>query len=271
MDLPPSICLLALVPLACASPLRPPGLRGESLTSQGASTAPSPRSEGGGETSDEALAKLLANPVADLMSLPIVVDWDEDLPGGGAVLSLEPVIPIPLTEDLNLITRTILPAYGLGESERGDMIQSYFFSPSKPGRAIGGAGASLLIPTSTDDTVGTGQFNFGSTGVALAQEGPWTYGALVNHFWLDPEATLFDPFVSYTTDSAWTFTVGSESVFFWGENERFVPVQALAAKIVRIGKQRVSLQAGLRYWADSPDSGPDGWGARVAVVLLPPK
>ncbi|MCI0587645.1 MAG: transporter [Planctomycetes bacterium] len=221
--------------------------------------------------SDEALAKQLANPVADLMSLPIVVDWDDDLPGNGTRLSLEPVIPIPLTEDLNLITRTILPAYWFDESEWGDMIQSYFFSPSDPEGAIWGAGASLLIPTSTDNSAGAGEWNLGSTGVALAEEGPWTYGALVNHFWLDPEATLLDPFVSYTTEAAWTFTVNAESAYFWREDDWFVPVQVLAAKVVRIGGQRVSLQAGVRYWLDSPSSGPDGWGARVAVVLLPPK
>ncbi len=273
MGLPRPIHLLALTPLACASPFGPPRIGDETPPLQGASTAPAPRSEGGGATSDEALAKQLANPVADLMSLPIVVDvdGDDDLPGNGTRLSLEPVIPIPLTEDLNLITRTVLPAYWFGEGEWGDMIQSYFFSPSKPEGATWGAGASLVIPTGTDLSVDAGEWNFGSTGVVVAQEGPWTYGALANHLWSEGQSTFLEPFVSYTTETAWTFTMNAESTYFWKENEWLVPVHALASKIVRIGGQRVSLQAGVRYWLDSPASGPEGWGVRVAAVFLLPK
>ncbi|MGH7149171.1 MAG: transporter, partial [Planctomycetota bacterium] len=147
----------------------------------------------------------------------------------------------------------------------------YFFSPSKSGNVSWGAGASLVIPTGTSRVLGAEHWDFGSTGAVVAEEGPWTYGALVNHLWLEREATLLDPFLSYTTEAAWTFTVNAESAYHWTGDGWSIPVHALASKVVRIGGQRVSLQAGLRYWADSPDSGPEGWGVRVAAVLALPK
>lgn len=35
--------------------------------------------------------------------------------------------------------------------------------------------------------------------------------------------------------------------------------------------QPVSFTAGVRYWAESPDSGPDGFGFRGVMTFLVPK
>ena len=40
-----------------------------------------------------------------------------------------------------------------------------------------------LLPTGTDDLLGTEKWGLGPTVVLLKQQGPWTYGALVNHIW----------------------------------------------------------------------------------------
>jgi len=37
------------------------------------------------------------------------------------------------------------------------------------------------------------------------------------------------------------------------------------------GKQPYQIGAGVRYWADSPDNGPEGWGARLQLTFLFPK
>lgn len=42
----------------------------------------------------------------------------------------------------------------------------------------------------------------------------------------------------------------------------------MVSKLIRVGSQPISLQGGVRYWADSPDSGPSGWGFRLAVIFL---
>lgn len=239
------------------------------------------------------LAKKLANPVAALISVPFQLNYDQDIgsdeEGMRWTLNIQPVVPIGISENWNLISRTILPVVWQDEiftdagsqSGIGDIVQSLFFSPKAPTAAgwIWGVGPVFLLPTGSDDLLTTDKWGAGPTAVVLRQQGPWTYGALTNHIWSfagdedrgDVSSTFLQPFLSYTTPSAWTFTLNSESTYNWESEEWSVPVNGVVSKVVNIGGLLVSLGGGLRYWAESPDSGPDGWGARFIVTLLFPK
>lgn len=104
-------------------------------------------------------------------------------------------------------------------------------------------------------------------------------GALANHIWsfagdddrADVNRTFLQPFASYTTPDAWTFTLQTESTYDWETEQWSVPVNAVASKLTRIGTQPVSLSGGVRYWAESPESGPEGWGVRVGMTFLFPR
>jgi hypothetical protein len=107
-------------------------------------------------------------------------------------LNIQPVIPVSLSTDWNLIARIIQPVIyqeelspGVGSKfGLGDMNPSLFFSPKEPFYGwIWGAGPVFLLPTATDDALGTGQWAAGPTAVGLRQRGPWTYGLLANHLW----------------------------------------------------------------------------------------
>jgi hypothetical protein len=50
-----------------------------------------------------------------------------------------------------------------------------------------------------------------------------------------------------------------------------VPVNVTVAQLLKVGPQIMQVTLGARYWADSPDNGPEGWGARAAVTFLFPK
>ena len=90
----------------------------------------------------------------------------------------------------------------------------------------------MLLPTATDDALGAEKWAVGPTGVVLKQEGHWTYGALANHLWsvagsdsrADISATFVQPFLAYTTKTAWTFTANSESTYDWENDDWSVPV-----------------------------------------------
>jgi hypothetical protein len=82
---------------------------------------------------------------------------------------------------------------------------------------------------------------------------------------------LLQPFLSYTTPTAWTYTLQSESFYEWDERQWLVPIRAVVSKITRVGGQLVSIGGGVNYWAESPDGGPEGWGARLTITLLFPR
>jgi len=142
-----------------------------------------------------------------------------------------------------------------------------------------GAGAAFLLPTATDDLLGSGKWGAGPTAVAVRQSGPWTFAGLTNHIWSfagdddrpDVSLTLLQPSISYTTESAWQYTFSTESTYNWESEYWSVPLNLNAGKTIRFGKIPVKLGGGVRYWATSPDSGADGWGTRLFATFVPPK
>lgn len=238
----------------------------------------------------QALAKKLANPVASLISLPFQSNFDfgmgpnED--GFRYTLNVQPVIPIALNKDWNLISRTIVPIIGqtnvVGTSSQfglGDTIQSFFFSPNKSEPFVWGVGPQFLIPTATNEYLGTQKFGVGGTVLVLKQKGKWTVGSLVGHLWsvagkdsrADFSTTNLQPFISYTTKTAWTFSLNTESTYEWKSETWNVPIHFTVSKLVRFGKQPVSVGGALRCWATSGTGGPQWCGFRFIFTPLFPK
>jgi len=241
----------------------------------------------------EELAKKLANPIASLISVPVQYNYDEygGLNDDASVngLNIQPVIPFSLSDTWSVITRTIIPLIdrqdflldAMNESGLGDIVASQFFSPKSPtaGGWIWGVGPVELLPSASDDMLGGEKWGLGPTGVALKQQGPWTFGLLTNHIWsvagdddrADINATFLQPFVSYVTKTKTTLAVQTESTYDW-ENEAWsVPLIVQAAQMFKVGPQILQFAAGAKYWAESPDNGPDGWGFRAQLTFLFPK
>ncbi len=238
------------------------------------------------------LAQELTNPLAKLMTIPIQMNFDRDIgpadQGKKITTNIQPVIPFEISDDWNLITRTIVPVIYQdkifpGEGSQfglGDINMSLFFSPRKPtaGGIIWGAGPVLLLPTATDSLIGSKKWGAGPAAVVLTMRGPWTVGGLANHIWSfagdsdrqDINNTFLQPFAAYTWPSAWTLSVQSESTYNWEIEKWSIPVNVAVAKLVKIGKLPVSLQAGAGYWLESPDAGPEDIRYRLqANIVLP--
>lgn len=243
--------------------------------------------------SDADLAMQLSNPVAALISVPMQLNYDQDIGPNDAgdrwLLNVQPVVPVDLSPDWNLISRTILPIVrqedifpGAGtQTGIGDVVQSVFFSPKAPTASgwILGVGPVFLLPTGSNDLLTADKWGTGPTVVALKQSNGWTRGVLANHIWsfagdgdrADVNATFMQPFLTYTTPDSWTFGLNTESSYDWENEQWSVPVNVSVSKLTRFGSQLVSVGGGLRYWADSPDSGAEGLGLRFTVTLLFPR
>lgn len=238
------------------------------------------------------LAKQLANPIASLISVPFQLNYDHRIgaarEGERYTLNMQPVIPISMNEDWNLISRTIVPITYQEDIVRGsgsqfglgDTVQSLFFSPKKPtdGGMIWGVGPVILLPTATENLLGADKWGLGPTGVALRQAGPWTYGMLANHIWSvsgtgsnEISTTFIQPFLTFTTAMAWSYTLQTETTYEWKGEQWTVPVNALVSKVTKVGGQLVQIGGGVRYWADTTAASPERWGLRLLVTLLFPK
>ena len=243
----------------------------------------------GSEDQDAELAKQLQNPVASLISVPFQNNFEFNLgpndDGFRYTLNFQPVIPISISKDFNLIVRTIVPIIdqddvipGTNQGGLGDIVQSFFFSPKKPVAGwIVALGPVFLWPTATDDLLGSEKWGAGPTGLLLKQEGGWTYGLLFNHIWdyagdshrTYVSSTFLQPFISYTTKSHTTFGVNTESTYDWNAEQWTVPINLTVSQLTKIGTMPVQFTLGAKVYAEGPTGAPE-WGIRFVVTPLFP-
>ncbi|MEE4218191.1 MAG: transporter [Xanthomonadales bacterium] len=245
------------------------------------------------QESDADLAQDLTNPVADLVTLPVQLNYDRGIgpldDGEKWQVNVQPVVPFEISEDWNLITRTIMPVIwqddvfpGTGSQfGLGDINLTLFLSPKQPtaGGLTWGVGPVFVLPTATDSKLGGKKWGAGPAAIALKMQGAWTYGVLANHVWSyagsdnrpDINNTFMQPFVAYTWPSAWTLSVQSETSYNWESENWTVPVNVAFAKLKMFGKLPVSLQAGVGYWFESPAGAADDWRLRFQANFVLPR
>lgn len=247
---------------------------------------------GGGEASTAALAKAAQNPVANLISVPLQNNFNFGVGPKDVmqyVLNIQPVIPISLNENWNLITRTIMPiisqpspASGVpGAAGLGDINPTLFLSPAKSGKLIWGAGPTFTFPTATDSMIGSGQWSAGPSVVALTMPGKWVLGTLVNNQWSyagwgdhDVNRMLLQYFINYNLPNGWYLTSSPVITADWkadNDNRWTVPIGGGVGKIQHFGKLPVNLQLGAYWNAETPrDFGAD-WQLRFQMQFMFPK
>jgi hypothetical protein len=238
--------------------------------------------------SAEELAKKLSNPIASLISVPLQNNIDfgiGDLQATKYTLNIQPVVPIKLSDNLNLITRYIVPVIsqynitGVGGSQFGlsDAVVSAFFSPAES-KVTWGAGPVFLVPIGTDDYLTTKKFGIGPTAVALMQSKGWTYGGLINQIWSvagsddrpDVSQLFFQPFLIYNWKSGAGVGVNMELTRNWEGSTTVAWLNPTISAVTSLGKQKTQFVIGPRINIAAPDGSKADLGWRAMIVFLFP-
>jgi hypothetical protein len=243
--------------------------------------------------SADELARLAQNPVANMISVPFQNNTNFNYgPRDGTqnILNIQPVIPISVNSDWNVITRTILPiitqpGFTDGQSSTtglGDLQLSAFLSPNAGSGLIWGVGPIVQAPTNSNDRLGNDRWGLGPTAVVLHLEkgSPWVYGALVNNVWSvgggsDPKYNnfLLQPFLNYNFPGGTYLTSSPIITADWeasGSQRWTVPIGGGVGKIFHFGRLPVNMQLGAYWNVIAPDIGPD-WQVRFQVQFMFPK
>ncbi len=236
------------------------------------------------------LAKAAQNPIADMISLPF--QNNANLNFGPQrktqnVLNVQPVYPVNLNEDWNVITRTIIPIVsqpGLTPAQDrtsgiGNSTFVPYFTPRKPGGVLWGVAPVLMFPA-TKASVGSEAWGLGASGILLAMPGKWVLGGTVTNVWSVNASTadkvnLFTGqyFINYNMADGWYLTSAPIITANWeatSGNKWTVPFGGGVGRVFRIGTQAMNTNLGAYYNVERPTFGPD-WQVRFQLTFLFPK
>ena len=254
---------------------------------------------------DEAaeLAKASQNPVGSMISLPFQNNTSFGIGPDDAisnVLNLQPVYPVALNDDWNLVNRAVIPVIyrdelvpGTGSaSGLGDTSITSFFAPSKPGKLIWGVGPSFLFPTATEDRWASDKFSAGAGVVLMAMPGNWVVGVLASNVWsvagdsdaADVNYMVLQPIINYNMSNGWYLTSVPVITANWeadSDNRWTIPLGGGIGKISKWGNQSVDLSVQAFYNIEQPqplvgqapnlDNQGETWSLRLQIKLLFPK
>jgi hypothetical protein len=190
-----------------------------------------------------------------------------------------------------MIIRTIAPIIWqpIGKDETktglGDIIPTFFFTPSNPGKVIWGVGPVFSLNTATDRVLGYGKWGVGPSVIILTQPSPWTFGFVAHNIWSfagqydrqDFTSFLANAFITLNLPDGWYVNSAPiiTSTWFkvtddkWSEPSWVVPLGAGFGKLHRFGKLPVNMQLGGYYNIVKPDNGSE-FQIRAQVSFLLP-
>ncbi|MBS0559582.1 MAG: neuromedin U [Proteobacteria bacterium] len=251
--------------------------------------------ESNGTAPDEAsaLAEKLQNPIADLISLPFQNNTDFHVgPQRGVqdILNIQPVIPIHVNEDWNVITRTILPLVWSPSFQPDASVPPFGLAPvtfsafASPVNTFDGwtfgAGPIVELPTGTNKNLGSNVWGLGPAVVGVRTVHPWVYGLLVNTvFSLGGTSgsggtkytlTTINPFINYNFGGGWFIGTSMVTTANWdAPGEKWtLPVGLQGGRLIKVGgKLPVDLVVGAYYNALRPE-GAGTWDLRTQVTFI---
>jgi len=245
----------------------------------------------GGTVDKVGIAKKLANPIANMISVPLQYEFSRGVGatqgGSEQTLLFQPVMPFNLGGGDTFIVRPIVAGVrevnvqgASGQPYSGYGISSVtiesFYAPNTNSSWIWGIGPYAQSPSGNSGKFGSQQTALGATAVVLNRAGPWTYGLLGYQSWsvggnpaFGTQNNLYgQPFIAYTNKDALTVTANMEALYNYDTRRTSNPLYVGASKLLVLGGVPFSFGAGPMYYVSNTPGGPSGWGARATATVV---
>jgi hypothetical protein len=247
----------------------------------------------GPEESESELNRKLTNPVSTLWSITNQFNnfklengrWNNNW-------NFQPVLPVSLTRDVNLITRPVMPFYNIvphetapGQFERtaglGDMVLLELLSPAHSGHWLLGAGPTFIFPTATSTFTGQGKVQAGPSVVVGYLTKEFILGVFPQQWFSiggdsdrpDTSQLNLQPFANLFFGEGWSMGYSGNILANWkasSGNVWTVPVGVGVGKVVKLGRLPVKFQLALQYMPVHPRDGQE-WDVQVLIAPVIPK
>jgi hypothetical protein len=232
------------------------------------------------------LQQRLQNPLARILSVPVRVEYFDGagVEGDGQSMTIRvaPRIPITLSESWHLISKTDIAwkrqKNVFDESEQEgitDLAQTFFFSPE---RSLGwgvywGVGPTFIIPTATNDLLGSDKLSLGPSLAVFKQTERWIAGLICSHVWSvsgsgksDVNGTRIEPLITYTAPTATSIGLGAEINYNWESDAWLIPLELSVSQLTILWGEPVQWTLGGQYFAKDDGHAPE-WGAFFQVTI----
>jgi hypothetical protein len=246
------------------------------------------------QTEAEKLAQALANPVSNLWSIQFQFNnynltndrWNYNL-------NFQPVMPVALTEDWNLITRPVIQIYNdvpitdaLGENARtvafGDWTQLEMISPAHSGHWLLGLGPTFIFPTAGSVYTGQGKWQVGPAAVIAYMTKEYIVGVFPQNWWSfagdanrpSTNQMNLQPILSFFFHGGWNVGYSGNITADWeapSNNRWTVPIGLGVGKVFKFGRLPVKIQLAGQYMVVQPDPVGQKWNIQIQITPVLPK
>ena len=255
--------------------------------------------------SAEELSRQLNNPVSSVWSMVFqnnytqlkndfgdVPGWDEGDDKWFYNLTFQPVLPLPLTGEWNLINRPVIPIFadrpvleadGFDEVDgMGDIALVSLLSPAKTvGSFLWGAGPTFIFPTASKDELGQEKWQAGPAAVGLHLGKEWIFGAFPQHWWSfagnddrkSTSQTNIQYFIWRLFPGQWQVGTAPNILIDWkadDDNKLTLPVGLGVGKLFKIGGLPIKFILEGQYAAIHPDDFGQRWNIRFTLTPVLP-
>jgi hypothetical protein len=261
---------------------------GENLSYGAVTESPS------GEPSASELNRQLTNPVSSIWSIANQFNnfelnnghWNNNW-------NFQPVLPVSLTKDWNLITRPVMPFYNIvphetapGQFERaaglGDLALLELVSPAHSGNWVLGAGPTAIFPTATSGFTGQGKWQLGPSVVVGYLTKEFFIGVFPQQWWSiggehgrpDTNQMNLQPIATIFFGEGWSLGYSGNILADWtapSENVWTVPIGLGLAKVVKLGRLPVKIQLAVQYMPVHPRISGQEWNVQISITPVIPK